>query len=186
MAFEEKYVKQRTNKFRGPTGQRLTKGLFVEFYGSDKSKCLYTLEDVDKVDPDGNTYQSLYQAYMEMGDLYERDFALKYFESWDHWDEIRNSAWMSPILAKWRKELELQIRSEALMRIQMEASGHGKNAYNANIYLARRGWLEDADKPIKTGKGAGRPSKAQIAEETARLAMEAHDVSNDLKRLGLN
>ncbi len=186
MAFEEKYTKQRDNKFRGLSGQRLTKGLFVEFYGSDKSKCLYTLEDVDKHGPEGEVYKSLYQAYIAMGDLFERDFALAYFESWDHWDEIRNTDWMKPILEKWRKELEVQIKAEALMRIQMEASGTGKNAYNANVYLARGAWKEDSDKPARTGKGAGRPSKAQIEQEASRMAIESIDVTNDAKRLGLN
>ena len=127
--------------------------------------------------------KSLYRLYMDANDITEYDFANKYFAHWDHWQTIANSNWFKDELAKWRKELEIRVVSDALKLIQMEAISESKYAYNANRYLADKGWLPKEKTP---SKGAGRPSKASIQEEAARQIADLHDIEADLKRLGLN
>lgn len=174
--------------FRNPTNGLYTRGLFVEQTTlEDRHSAIYSLSQVDKV-RDGKTYPSLYKLYMAENDLLEHDFALKYFESWKHWQLIANSTWMKPLIAKWREELELRIRSDALKIIQAEAEAGTKYSYAAAVYLAKQGWKDKVKEEEKTKSktGAGRPSKAQVQEEITRLALEAHDVDADIKRLGLN
>jgi hypothetical protein len=167
--------------------QIITRGLFYEM-APDKSAVLYSLTDIDKDLGDGRVAKSLKKLYLKMGDITEYDFAHKYFYNWQHWQEVANASWMKKIVAKWREELEVLIQADALKMIQAEAIANTKYSYAANRYLADKGWKVTADQKVekKASRGAGRPSKAQVAEEANRMAMEAHSVEDDLKRLGLN
>jgi hypothetical protein len=168
--------------FRNEFNQLLTRALFLEVNVTTPEQVKYTLSRFDKT-LDGRTIPSLYRLYVEMADITEYEFALKYFEGWDHWQGIANSWYLKDLVAKWREEVEVKIQTEALKAIQAEAMADTKYSYAANRYLADKGWKQEA----KTSRrGAGRPSKAQIQEEATRLASEAHDVNADMKRLGIN
>lgn len=168
-------------KFYSKHNRLLTSKLIWEIGFSPYA--IYTLKDWDSTTKDGKPLKSLKQLYLQENDLTEYDFARKHFVNWDHWQTVSKSWYLKDHVAKWREELEIRITTDALKMIQAEAISESKFAYNANRYLADKGWKPKEEKATK--KGAGRPSKASIAEETARLVSESHDIEKDLIRLGL-
>lgn len=174
------------SKFRNDLNVRYTKALFFELTTTEnREAAIYTLSKEDKHFGD-RFYRSLYQCYMNENDILEHDFANKYFEDWEHWQNIARTNWMKPLIAKWRVELETRIKSDALKIIRAEADAGTKYSYAAAVYLAKKGWEEKIpEKSLGPKKSVGRPSKAQIAEEAHRIAIEGHSVDEDLARLGV-
>lgn len=152
------------NKYRSESGQLLIATLFLERkYRTEYA--IYSLSDVDK-EYNGRIYPSLYQLYMEMSDVTEYEFANRYFESYQHWDAICQEAWFQPYISRWRKELELKIKSKALLEIIEQAkSTDPKKRFEANKYLYEKVYIGD-------GSTRGRPSKKQVKEEAAKQAKE--------------
>lgn len=162
------------SKFRSSTNQRLTKSLFLEESYMDQSSVLYTLKDQDH-----NGFPSLYRLYMEMSDPTELEFARAYFDGWEHWLMIANASWFKPYIAKWREELDVQIRANALKSIRNVASdGFHKQSYEANKFLLLGGW-----KPQQGKDKVGRPSKEAIKSEAERLFENEKSINEDYKRI---
>lgn len=161
--------------FRNPVNNsRYTKALFLEESYDDRSTVLYTLKDVDH---DG--YPSLYRKYLEMGDLTEITFARQYFDGWEHWQMVCDSAWFKPFITRWRRELELQIRSRALSEVLAVARNpEHKSSYEANKWLLGGYWRDPADKAPQ-----GRPSKEEIKRQANELFLSKNDTTEDLKRI---
>src|SRR3990167_1337022 len=95
------------NPFKNASGARLTQALFYEETGADKSSVIYTLKDQDH-----EGFPSLYRLYIEMEDILEYEFANKYLDNWSHWEWLTQAGWFKPYVLRWRKELELKIRSK--------------------------------------------------------------------------
>ena len=152
--------------FKNTNNHYLLRALFLEESYTDTSRVLYTLTNKDHE----RGYKSLYRLYMELKDPYEYDFANKYFDGWDHWEALCNTAWFKPHIKKWRRQLEIRLRSEALSRIFEEALSDSKNSYNANKFLVEKGWVDRAE-----GK-RGRPTKEEIKNElTVKEQQEDYD-----------
>lgn len=167
------------NKFRNNTNSRYTKALFYEMTLADsKSTVLYTLKDEDH-----KSYPSLYRLYMEMDDLTEYEFANTYLDGWEHWQMLCKSDWFSPYVTRWREELELRTKAQALREIKKEAESGTKNSYSANKVLLEGGWKKDAEK--STSK-RGRPTKDEVNKEARIEAEKKFQVNSDLKRLGIS
>jgi hypothetical protein len=167
-------------KFYNQNNHLLTRALFWEVAYSENA--IYTLKDWDSTTTQGKPLKSLKQLYLQENDPTEYEFAQKHFANWDHWQTIAKSWYLKDHVAKWREELEIRITTDALRLIQAEALSTSKYAYSANRYLADKGWKT---KDTGSKKGAGRPSKASIAEEAAKQLADMHDIDNDLIRLGL-
>lgn len=150
------------NKFRNASNSRLTKGLFYETTLEDKASVVYTLKPEDH-----KGYPSLYRLYMDEEDITEFSFAEKYLDGYDHWEMLCSSTWFKPYLKKWRRDLELKLRSRSLKRIEAIASSEGKDSLSANKFL-----LTYKDTP----SGKGRPSKEDIRRA-------AHDEFSSLNRV---
>lgn len=161
-------------------GKFLTKGLFLDAPGDYtwNYDAYFTLKDEDYTSKDGKVFRSLYKLYMEIEDETEWVFATTVFVSWSHWQEICKCKWFIPHIEKWRKELELKLRARYLKNMKDVAQEGGREGLQANKYLLDKGYLTEK-------KPRGRPSKAQVLEEANRLALEQHDVKDDLSRLGL-
>lgn len=161
--------------FREPsTNVRLTKSLFLEESYKDKTYVIYTLKDTDH-----NGYISLYRRYMDMADPYEINFANQYFDGWEHWQMVANATWFKPYISRWRKELNLQMKAEALARIREIAKDEGnKAAFAANKMLLEGAWESKEDK-----KTVGRPSKEAIREAANELFSAEQSYKEDLERL---
>lgn len=159
-------------KFRNSNGLGYTKALFYEMV-QDREKVLYTLKDQDH-----EGYPSLYRLYMECSDPTEYRFATQYFDGWAHWEDISLCDWFRPHIEKWRRELEVRTRSEALARILDTAkSGNPKTLMQSNKFLLDGGWVS------KDQRKVGRPTKEAIQKETARLADIQRQLNEDLERV---
>lgn len=152
-------------------GYPLTQSLFLEImYHPEYS--LFTLADDDK-EYNGKTYPSLRQYYLEIGDITEYQFATKCLLGWDHWQRLVQNKEIKKEVDKWREELEVAIRSEAISSV-MSAS---MDNFQAAKWLADRGW----DK-----RGAGRPSKAEAEREkkiNSRISDELNETIIRMERV---
>ncbi len=157
-------------------GALVTRGLFLENYTADRESVMYSLSREDK-----NGIPSLYKLYLAMEDLTEYEFALTYFESWEHWQSIAEASWMKPHLDKWRTELMIKLKSMAVKEMIKEATLGGKNAFQALKWIIDKGWIEKAQ-----GPGRGRPSKEEIRRAAVEAAFSDTQVLDDVKRLGIN
>lgn len=165
------------NRFRHPiTNQRYLKGLFFEKVDSDKSTVLYTLKDVPH-----EGFPSFYQLYMAIDDPTEWEVSQQLTDGWEHWEMLCSCTWFKPFVERWRKELELRMKSKALSKIKTEAKTGSKESFGANKYLLEKGW------EAKEGqrKGAGRPTKDEIKRAADELAKAHNQLSDDYERLGL-
>lgn len=170
------------NKFKTSDGTHLlTQALFIEKSrqrGGDTSKALYTLQDEDI-----DNYQSLYRLYMEMGDLTEYEFALTYFYNWNHWKRLCLVPWFLPHVTRWREELDLKTKSEAIKRIKEEAKDpKGKNTFSANKVLIDRAWEKSAPKK-EVVRTVGRPSNEEVVGELKRQVESLKAVDADYERI---
>lgn len=147
--------------------------LFQEGYDKRGPAAVYTLKDQDTDVP------SLKRLYLEEADLTEYTFATKYLGGWDHWQVLLASDFVRPHVDKWRTELELKLKAEALKRMIDEAVADGRNAFAANKFLVSNGWVDKKAEPQRRG----RPSKADVKAEALRIAQQTDSVDEDFERL---
>ena len=161
-----------SSKFKNVNGLPYTKGLFLEV-STTEDTALYTLKDYDHLG-----LPSLYLLYMSVADPTEYKFAIQYLDGWAHWEDLCLSPWFKPFIERWRRELEVKIRSEALHRITTEAkSTNEKTLMQSNRYLAEGTWMP------KDMRKAGRPTKEAVQRETKRLADIEKQIEDDLNRV---
>lgn len=164
------------SRFRTSNNQKITKGLFYET-SQDISTVVYTLKDADH-EINGVVYPSLYRLFMESDDPTEYRFAVEHMDGWDNWENLKEANWFKPFYAKWLKELEIRIKSQALHRLRLEAKSNSKNSFMANKFLIEKGWLTKEE-----AKAVGRPTKESIrlaAEDLFRSSLSSQD---DLARI---
>lgn len=159
-------------KYRNASGARYLNGLFFEMVGADKSSVLYTMKDEDHLG-----FPSLYKLYMEMADPTEYRFATAYLDGWEHWEILTQCSWFKETVDRWRRELEVSLKSKALARVITISQTAGKESFAANRYLLDGPW-----KPAGASK-RGRPSKEAIIKEATSIVAEANETAQDYKRL---
>jgi len=165
------YPDNTDNPFRSSMNRRLLKGLFYETTLADKSSVVYTLKDVDH-----EGYRSLYRLYMETNDPTEWAFATKYLDGFGHWELLCDTTWFRPYIQRWRRELDLRLKSQALSRIMSEAKTSSKESFAANKYLLEKGWEPKVN-------ARGRPSKDEIKRAANEIASSNSRLEEDFSRL---
>lgn len=161
-------------KFRNDQDRLLFASLFID-RKYDEGSALYCLGLTDKTYR-GKVYPSLYRCYINMADITEYNFANTYFESYQHWEQLCQEEWFKPYIYRWRKELELKIKAEALKEIIAQSvSEDPKKRLDASKYIYEKVFVSSSSK--------GRPSKAQIKEEAVRKAQEEKLINEDWSRL---
>lgn len=126
----------------------------------------YTLSDADKTYK-GKVYPSLYKLYIQMADITEYNFANTYLESYQHWDALCGEEFFKPVVARWRKELELKVKSGALLEIiAQSASDDPRKRLEAAKYLYEKVGIA-GNKSTR-----GRPSKDEVTKEAKKMATE--------------
>lgn len=166
--------------FKNSNGQLYTKRLFFETSSglNDKATVVYTLKDEDYT-VDGVTYISLYKRYLDMEDLTEFDFASKYFDSYEHFRILCQAEWFFEHVTRWRNELRLKLKAQALNRLKgVAVESANKNYFEANKLLLNHLSEGDKDKPKR-----GRPSKAEVAQAVKEIAKEDMALADDHKRI---
>lgn len=159
------------SKFLDDQGRMLTQGLFLEI-SYDENYAIYTLKDYDHT-YNGKLYPSLKLLYLEEEDPTEYDFAEKYFYNYAQWKRICENKVLLRYIADWREELELKMKAKAIKEMQALVNSE-QGSFQANKYLLERGWEK---------RGAGRPSKAEIARKTAMSKHISDEFAGDVKRL---
>lgn len=164
------------NPFVNANNRFLLKPLFIEFaFTNQRDLVMWTLKEQPY-----KGYPSLYQIYMETGDLTEYRFVKKTFGSFAHWEELCAAPFFKEFIEAWRKELELKVRSDALQNIQRESKTSSKSAFQANKFLIDKGWITDAKE-----RRLGRTSKDEIKRQAMELHLTDKDITADLKRISL-
>lgn len=163
----------KSNKFRNDSGTRYTKALFYETTLADKSTVVYTLKDDDH-----EGFPSLYQLYMQCGDLTEYEFAKNYLDGWEHWEILTKCVWFAPYVERWRKELFLLVSAKALRNVQRIANDReATGSMAANKYLLEKGWAKASDNKV------GRPSKDAIKRKALEMMTDENLISDDYARM---
>jgi len=159
------------NKFRSSINSRLLKALFYEQTGADKGTVVYTLKDEDH-----EGFPSLYRLYMEASDPTEYQFAIRHLDGWEHWEMLCKCSWFKPYLSRWRRELEVKLRSDALAHIKdlSDLKNH-KDSFAASKFLLEKKWI---DKPTK-----GRPKQEDIDKQAIILAEDENRLKEDFQRI---
>lgn len=158
---------------RGPTGAPITQSLFID-HQYDASNAIYTWADEDKV-VKGVVYPSLKRLYLEEEDPTEYLFATKYLLNWKHWVRLNTKNQMLKAhFEEWREELEIKLRSLAILSI-LEQSVDGAKGFQAAKWIADKGW----DK-----RSPGRPSKEEIDKEDAIKQRIEDEFVRDVDRMG--
>jgi len=157
-------------KLRDGRGRPLTQSLFLEV-GYNTEFAVYTQKDED-YEYKGKVYPSLKRLYLEHEDPTEYDFACTYLLGWEQWQRICANKVFTKMVEKWRVELELKIRSQAVRDIIDQAQS--EKGFQAAKWLADRGW----DK-----RAAGRPTKEDVERETKIQADIAEEYEADVVRL---
>lgn len=160
-------------RFKNSSGARYTQGLFFEQVGEDKSTVVYTLKDNDHMG-----YPSLYRLFMEREDILEFEFANEYLDGYEHWQILCDTAWFAPFVQRWRRELELKLRTRALVNVINESKSNSRNAFAANKFLLERGWDIEGKKNVR-----GRPTKDEIKAEAQAQVLDLRRINEDFKRL---
>lgn len=155
---------------KSTNGIPLTQSLFLEIGYTEYS--VFTLKD-DDYEYKGKVYPSLKKLYLEMEDVGEYLFACEYLLGWEHWQRLCSNKQISKEIEKWRYELELKLRSKAIIEIRNRSKT--EKGINASKWLAEKGW----DK-----RQAGRPSKEEVERETKVAADLNRMFADDLQNLG--
>lgn len=150
-------------------GHPLTQSLFLEL--KYDSKAVYTLKQ-DDYKFNGKLYPSLRRLYLEHEDPLEYSFANEHLLGWDHWLRLCENKLIRKEIDKWRDELEVKLKSNAIKTMIDVANVDG--SFQALKYLAESGWR---------GKKVGRPSKEDI-ERTKKIEDEVEkEFTADIIRL---
>lgn len=159
--------------FKNVNGVWFLKELFYET-ALNRDNAIYTTKDQDHLVGD-KLYLSLYRLYMEENDPTEYLFSQNHLGGWAHWTQLSNSSFFIPFVTRWREELELRFRAEALRNIQKMSKSAGREAFQASKYLVDANYLKKSTK--------GRPSKQQIAEAATQMAEDEKRLKDDFDRL---
>lgn len=124
----------------------------------------------------GIIYPSLRELYMEYNDPTEYQFASEVLGGWEHWEAVSTTAQLAPRVLKWRDELEVKMRSGAILAIYASSRDDGSKGVAAAKYIADRGWE----------KVRGRPSNEELLKEKKIRSAIAEEVGEDADRLGLH
>lgn len=152
-------------------GKMRTQSLFLELGYGDEA--VFTLKDED-YDYNDKKFISLKRLYLECADPTEYTFAKEHLLGWKHWQRMCENKTIRIHINEWRDELEVKLRSEAILdAIQEARKGH----FQAAKWVADRGWAT---------RGAGRPTKAEIEHEKKVQARIEDEYSGDVVRMFAN
>lgn len=150
------------------TNRPITQSMFLEIGYTDAA--IYTLKE-DDYEYNGKIYPSLKKLYLLTEDPTEYEFAKTYLLGWRHWLRLCENKVIRKHIDEWREELEVKLRSKAVMQAIKNAN---KGGFQAAKWLADKGW---------DGKRAGRPSKADIEKEKKIAANINQEYAGDVVRL---
>jgi len=167
------------DQLKTANGITRTKSLFYELSYHDPEFAIFTTKEHD-LEVNGRMMVSLQQIYVAMvpNDPTEYEFAQTVFGSWEVWDKIQRAPQIAPFVKKWRNEVEIKVKSQAIQAIATEMKEGGRSSFSAAKLLLEKGWL-DKDNVSQ----AKRKLKAKEEEEQNKQALSL--LSEDADRLGI-
>lgn len=156
-----------------------TKSLFYELSYHDPEYAIFTTKEHD-IEFQGRRMLSLQQLYVAMvpNDPTEYEFAQTVFGSWEVWDKIQRAPQIAPFVKKWRNEVEIKVKSQAIQAIAEEMKTGGRSSFSAAKLLLEKGWL-DKDNASQAKKKLAAKEQEQQDKEALML------LSDDAERLGI-
>jgi hypothetical protein len=167
-----------------------TKSLFLEymltdtFANGDIVVPIFTIDDYDKEHtlPNGTTVPvySFKRLYVEQDDPTEYRQAKFMLGSVDHWEALKKSDWMLPLLRACRKELSLKLESEFFQAIKDKGLTGKQEATQLAAFKTLLTEMKDRDseRPKR-----GRPSKDEVQKNLQELSKEEKRVQEDWNRI---
>jgi hypothetical protein len=138
---------ERELKFKDSFNRYMTSSLFFETCGKDFSNVLYTLNVDDIEMEDGRRSQSLRKLYLETEDPAEFLFAEEYFFDYEHWLRVCEMHQIKDLLPKWRRDLSVKIKSNALREIIKDSfDSNSKTSQQSARFLACEVWKNKSEK----------------------------------------
>lgn len=165
--------KTKKEVIRGDGGVMRTKSLFADVIMEESPyKPVYYLrrEVSDK------NFIALKEIYLAMEDPTEFYFATLCFYNYAQWETISQLSWARDVVAQWRKELALKLRSQAVHSIyEMTLDSSGTKETSK---LAALKWLADSG---YINKDVVKTTKSKSAEKDSTDNL----ISLDAERVGL-
>jgi hypothetical protein len=87
--------------------------------------------------------------------------------SWSHWKKLLKRAWFRECRDRWKEELEIKLRSDAIK--EMIEQSKGIKGGPAARWLAEKGWAPTRGRPSKDEVAAERKQQAGIKTEIDEL-----------------
>lgn len=167
------------SQLKGVNGKARTISLFYELSYADPSDALFTLKEQD-IEAHGKHYLSLQALYLSMvpNDPTEYEFSQVVFGSWDIWQNISKCPGVKVYVERWRREVEVKVKSEAIKAIAEEMKTGGRSSFSAAKLLLDKGWL-DKDNASQAKK------KLAAKEEQEQNKQALSLLSQDAERLGI-
>lgn len=159
------------SKFKDEKGRLRTQSLFID-YQYDPEIAIYTLKDED-FEYKGKVFPSLKRLYLEIADPTEWEFAQRCFANWDQWQRIANTYATKNNVAKWREELEIKLKSEAIKEMRNKAQD--PKGTSAARWLAEKGWEEK--------RTPGAPSKEEKERQINIDKRVKDELDEDIERM---
>lgn len=136
---------------------------------------------------DKETWAILKEEYLEAEDVTEYLFATesdvldggKKGDKWKHWQMICKSPYCKNDIERWREELEIKLRAKALREIIKTA--RSEKGFQAQKYLADKGWSQKRGRPSKEEVEGERKKHAAVMDEVDELYESAHQ--SDSRRI---
>ena len=148
-----------------------TAALFLEAPGDKGSDVKFSLHN------DVEGLINCRRSFVYEGDPTGYLWALKYLDSYKHFERLLESTWFKDAFDQWVRELNMKNRADAIKKIKdIAQSGNDTQSLQASKYLAEVGWEKQT--------GRGRPSKEELKGELKRLADLSQQTTDDLERIG--
>jgi len=164
LSFIEKSASDRVLLLKDSLYRYRTKSLFYEYRKPDYP-FIFTLKDYDLVIPDVGTIKSLKRLYLELNDPTEYTIAAEIFGGLEHWNTLTRLGWFNPLIEQWRDELEVKVRSEALLQLRLQSA----KSTSAAQFLSKAMWKDTRGRPSKAEKDALLKKEAWIEDEVDEL-----------------
>lgn len=161
----------KSSPLRDVTGRYLTRALFVEL----------TDKEMSEKYPPRCTLKEAHDLYLSVADPTEYRFAEKLLGSdytifWDQWRRLLATPDFMVFLNKWREELEIKLRSNAVLTLKESAKDPEKGVTAAR-WLAEKGW--------EPKRKVGRPSKEEMETEKKVVAALTSVIDSDAERINV-
>ena len=135
---------------------------------------MYTLKETDH----DSGLPSFRRLFLEIADPTGYRQAKELLGGWEHWLALCSSKWFSDYIDPILQELEIKLRSEAILAVYLIMTKGEKSALPAAKIFMDGDFLEK--------RGKGRPSKQEIQAEVKKQARISERVKADAERIGLS